>query len=189
MRDALIEQIAFESGGEDESVEAAPAAVRKEPPGVFEAQGFACAAQHEAFLAYAGGCPVLEHDRDRPHLARRLRGRIREVSLLGQLELERARGLLCADMHQRMPWFPDPRVRDRGDVLARGFIESAPEVVGRSVGFGVPSKVYPHALAESLLAEVSLDHAEDRRAFRVRDRVETLRRFLGALRLDRDRVG
>src|SRR5438552_18699624 len=107
MRDALIEQIAFESGGEDESVEAAPAAVRKEPPGVFEAQGFACAAQHEALLAYAGGCPVLEHDRDRPHLARRLRGRIREVPLLGQLELERARGILFVDMQHSIPSIHD----------------------------------------------------------------------------------
>src|SRR6266550_2894323 len=44
------------------------------------------------------------------------------------------------------------------------------------------------AFAEDVLAEVALDHAENRRALRVRDGVEALRRFLGALRLDRDRV-
>src|SRR5438067_11851728 len=120
MSEAFIEQIAFERRGEAESVEAASAAIRKEPPGVFETQGLAFPSQYEALLFRAAGCPVLEHERDRPHLTSGFGGRVREVPLLGQFELERAWGLLCADVHQRMPRFLDPRVRDRRDILPGG---------------------------------------------------------------------
>src|SRR5204862_2567446 len=108
MRDAFIEQIAFERRGEAESVEAASAAIRKEPPGVFEAQSLAFPSQHEALLFRAAGCPVLEHEGDRPHLTSRLGGRVRGVPLLGQLELGRAWGPLRAGVPQGVARSLDP---------------------------------------------------------------------------------
>src|SRR5438552_16811269 len=113
MRDTFIEQIAFERRGEAESVEAASAPIRKEPPGVFETQGLAFPSQHEALLFRAAGCPVLEHEGARPHLTSRLGGRVREVPLLGRLVLERAWGLLCAGVRPGESRSVAPRVRAR----------------------------------------------------------------------------
>src|SRR2546428_7824077 len=98
----MVEQVAFEGGGEAKTVEAASAAIREEPSRALEAERLALAAQHESLLADPGVRPVLQHDGHGPDLTRRLRFRVGEVPLLGQLELERAARLLRADMHERV---------------------------------------------------------------------------------------
>src|SRR3982075_454732 len=151
MRDPLIEQVAFERGGEAETVEAAAAAVREEPLRAVEAQRLALAAQDEPLLLYPVGCPVLQHHRHGPDLTRGLRRRVREVPLLRELELERIVDLTRADVHERVPWLFDPRVRDRRHILPGCFVERAPEIIRRCVGLGVALKVDTDALAESVL--------------------------------------
>ena len=139
-------------------------------------------------LADAVRGPVLDHHGHWPHLPGRLRARIGEVPLLGELQLERPPDRRRADVDEWVTRLFDPCVRDGRHVLARRFVESAPKIVGGRVGLGMPPQIDSHALAERLLAEVALDHAEDRGALRVRDCVEPLRRFLSALCLDRDRM-
>ena len=117
LRDALVEEIAFGGRLETEPVEAAPARVREEPCCAHETDRLARMAQDEPLLANAVRGAVLDHHRHGPHLAGRLRARVREVAVLRELELERPARLLCADAHERMPWLVDPRVHDRRHVL------------------------------------------------------------------------
>ena len=173
---------------QEEAVKAAAAGVRVVPAGAGQIDGHASGLQENAHLLRSGGGAVLDHEGHRPELARRLRILVREVAGLGDLQLQPVALHPRGDRHQRMTGLLDPCVGDPGHVLTRRLVEGAPEIVRRRVRLGVSAEVDPDAFAERVLAKVSLDHPEDRRAFRVGDRVEPLRRFLRALGLDRDRV-
>src|SRR5204862_6703207 len=91
----------------------------------------------------------------------------------------RAPAALLGEGDQRVPRLPDPAVRELEDRLPGRFRERAPELVGGRVAFAMPPHVEADALAELLLAEIPLDHAEDGAALLVGDGVEALAGFLG----------
>src|SRR5438445_2503165 len=183
MRDPRVETVAFEGARETKAIEASAAGVREEPLRARKPDGRALVTQHRAMLAYALRGAVLDDEWHRPPLRRRRGVGVGEIARLRELELEAPVGVAGADVDERVPRFFDPRVRDLRDVLARRFVERAPEIVSRGVRFRVPFQIDAHAFAERVLAEVTLDHAQHRSALRVRDRVEPLRRLFRALRL------
>src|SRR5712664_3002394 len=95
---------------------------------------------------------------------------------------------LLRDAHQRIADLPDPAVRQLEDRLPGGFVERPPEIVGGGVRLAVPAHVEADAVAEALLAQVALDHAQDGAALLVGDGVERLAGLLGVLHLGADGV-
>ena len=68
----------------------------------------------------------------------------------------------------------DERRHHLVDRLARGRRDRVPEIARRGVAVRVRLQIGVHAFPERLRADVALDHAQHRRAFLIRDRVERL---------------
>ena len=93
-----------------------------------------------------------------------------------------------AGAHQRIADLPDPAVGQLEDGLPRRLGESAPQIVGGRVGLAVLAHVQPDSVAEPILAQVALDHPEDRATLLVGDGVERLACLLRVLHLGADGV-
>ena len=157
-------------------IEAGVAAIGAEPPGAAQAlqalEGELLgllAQQHALGVLDAVHVGVAQHDRHRPDAIGVLVG-LGEEAALGEQELI----VVDADGEHRVAALPDPRVGQLQHGLATGGLQGGPEVVCGGVGAGVLLHVRPDAVAEPLLAQVGLDHAEDGAALLVGDGVEVL---------------
>ena len=81
-----------------------------------------------------------------------------EEPLLAELDA----GAVIADGHRNEweTWLPDPRVHNPSDWLTGGRLDGVPQIVRLGVLVRVQTKVMADTLAERLLAEVLLQHAQ-----------------------------
>lgn len=70
-------------------------------------------------------------------------------------------------------------VGDTGHGFARSGFHSRPQVITAGVPKRVPSDVPAHALAPGIRAHETLQHPQDSRPFRIRDRIEGLVQLIG----------
>ena len=99
---------------------------------------------------------------------------MREPPLLERKRRIPAGLYLGVDSDQRHAWLQGKVIRDRLDWFSCSFLQLGPEIIADGVLILVSLHVCPHALAERLLLDIVLEHADDRLSFFVGDPVELL---------------
>jgi hypothetical protein len=137
------------------------------------------AGEEQLLLALRATARLAEVDRDRPPRRRR-GGRLGIV--LGVQEAALAQHELVTfdrGRHEGEAALPDPAVHDLPCRFAGDLLHGVPQVARLGVAVGVRVQVVPHAVAEAVLAEVLLQHAQQRATLDVGQHVE---HALGVLR-------